>query len=339
MKTAIVGTGPFKLKNYNAGVSLELVKNDDYFVKGRPYLDGITRYFLTDDSKRFAAFRAGQVDIVEPGSFSASQADQIGKELPHVKVVDQRGVAWTSLDFNVEKKPWNDGRVRKAAHLVFDRRLELKIPLEGRGDLGWLMPPTSTYGIRQAELEKLPGFRQPKDADIAEAKRLLAEAGYPNGFKSDMIFRAEPRYEPTATFTHDQLGKLGIDLQLRALETGPFFEAMAKGNFDTLNHMHSPAVTDPNDLLASFVTGDPRNYSRYSDPEIDQWYTEQAKSLDVAKRKEIILRMERKLLETLPSTVLAWHAHIMGWYPKVRGYLPGLTVYNNVDYFATWLAE
>lgn len=339
MKTTVVGTGPFKFKSYSPGVSFEVVKNPDYFLKGYPYLDGIMRYYLTDSAKRFAAFRAGQVDIVEYGSFTVSQAEQLAKELSQVKVIDQRGVCWTSLYFNMERKPWDDVRVRKAVHLAFDRQLEVKVPLEGRGDLGWVIPPTSMYAIPQAELEKLPGFRQPKDADMAEAKKLLAEAGFPSGFKADMVWRSEARYEPTATFTHNQLGKLGIELQLRSLETAPLFETMAKGTFDTLNFQYCTTMTDPNDLLAYFVGGDPRNYSRYKDPEVDQWFKEQSMTLDTAKRKEIILKIQRKLLDTVPAIVLAWHAHIMGWYPKVKDYVPGWTVYNNVDYYVVWLGQ
>ncbi|MBI2909053.1 MAG: ABC transporter substrate-binding protein [Chloroflexi bacterium] len=337
MKTSVVGTGPFMFKNYSAGVSFEVVKNPDYFVKGLPYLDGITRYYLTDSAKRFAAFRAGQVDAVEYGSFTATQADQLTKELPQVKVVDQRGVCWTSLYFNMDKKPWNDVRVRKAVSLAFDRQTEIKIALENRGDMGWVMPPTSMYALPQAELEKLPGFRQPKDADVTEAKKLLADAGLASGFKTDMVWRAEARYEPTATFSQNQFGKLGIDAQLRSLETAPLFDTMAKGGFDTLNFQYCITMTDPNDMLAYFVGGDPRNYSRYKDAEYDQWFKDQSSTLDTAKRKEIITKMQRKLLDTVPAIVLAWHAHIMGWYPKVRGFVPGLTISNNVDYLKAWL--
>lgn len=339
MKTSVIGTGPFMFKNYSPGVSFEVVKNPNYFIKGRPYLDAITRYYLTDDAKRFAAFRAGQVDLTEYGSFTAGQADQIAKELPQVKIIDQRGVCWTSLYFNMEKKPWDDLRVRKAAALAFDRQTEIKIALEGRGDLGWVIPPTSMYAIPSADLEKLPGFRQPKDADIAEAKKLLADAGLATGFKTDMVWRAEARYEPTATFSADQMRKLGIESQLRSLETAPLFDAMAKGTFDTLNFQYCITMTDPNDMLAYFVGGDPRNYSRYKDAEYDQWFKDQSSTLDTAKRKEIITKMQKKLLDAVPAIVLAWHAHIMGWYPQVKDFVPGLTVYNNLDYVNTWLGQ
>ncbi|MBI2910355.1 MAG: ABC transporter substrate-binding protein [Chloroflexi bacterium] len=339
MKTSVVGTGPFKFKGYSPGVSFEVVKNEDYFLKGLPYLDGITRYYLTDSAKRFAAFRAGQVDIVEYGSFTASQAEQMAKELPQVKIVDQQGVCETTLYLNTTRKPWDDVRVRKAVHLAFDRQQDIRIAMEGRGKAGWIFPPTSTYAIPEGDLEKLPGFRQPKDADVAEAKKLLADAGVPNGFKTDLVFRTGPTYEPQPTFVHNQFGKLGIEVQLRTLDTAPFAEATSQGRFDTAAVYFCTALTDPNDLLTYFVGDDPRNYSRLKDAEVDQWFKEQSRTLDLNKRKDIAFKIQRKLLDTVPAIVLGWHAHIMGWYPKVRDYVPGLTTYNNMDYYTVWLSE
>ncbi|MDP2951789.1 MAG: ABC transporter substrate-binding protein, partial [Chloroflexota bacterium] len=207
MTKVAVGTGPFKLKDYIRGVSWELVKNADYFVPGRPYLDGILRYIMVDRASMFAAVRTHRIQLstMLNNETTPAERDILKREAP--QIVQKGGTLanpmW--LFFNHKRAPWSDVRVRQAVNLAYDRQAAIKVARKGDGTLGAHFLPGSGWEIPEQELLKLPGYRQPKDQDIAEAKRLLAEAGFPQGFKTTMLYWNEALYADQAVFLKDQL--------------------------------------------------------------------------------------------------------------------------------------
>ncbi|MBI2907830.1 MAG: hypothetical protein HYX92_09265 [Chloroflexi bacterium] len=210
MKNEVVGTGPFKVKRYSLGVSMELAKNQGYFVAGRPYLDGITAYIVKDRATLLAAFRTGQVKMPVPSNYvTPSEAKAIEKNVPQAIVQPYQPLRTGFFNMNMTAKPWDDVRVRRAVHLATDRQAALKAIGEGEGTLS-AATITGQWAIPGEELLKQPGFRQPKDADLAEAKRLLAEAGLA-GFETKILTRAgSASYVRVAEFMTDQLSRIGI---------------------------------------------------------------------------------------------------------------------------------
>src|SRR5881397_2048201 len=180
----VVGSGPFKFKAYTPGASFEGERNPDYFIKDRPYLNGYKFFVSTETSVRAAAVRSGRA-YIEFRDLPSAEVDAIKKQLgdkvvvQHTPMTGQFGIA-----INNTVKPFTDERVRKALTLGLDRYTGGKVlyPLTGLRDVGALTRPGTEWAMTQSELERFPGFGRDAEKNRAEARRLLAEAGYPNGF-------------------------------------------------------------------------------------------------------------------------------------------------------------
>src|SRR5262245_52815252 len=177
-KSNVVGSGPFKLKNYTRGSTFEGERNPDYFVKDRPYLDGYKFFVSTETSVRAAAVRSGRA-YIEFRDLPLSEVDAIKKHLGDKIVVQQTAfVTHFGIAMNNTVKPFNDVRVRKALTLGIDRYTGAKVlhRLTSLRDVGGLMRPGTEWAIPEAELEQFPGFWRDPEKSRAEARKLLAEA-------------------------------------------------------------------------------------------------------------------------------------------------------------------
>src|SRR5436190_6232802 len=179
-KTHVLGSGPFKFKSHTRGSTFEGERNPDYFIKDRPYLDGYKFFVSTETSVRGVAIRSGRA-YIEFRDLPQSEVDAIKKQLgdklvvQHTPMTGQVGVA-----LNSKHKLFSDVRVRKALSLGIDRYTGGKAlaALAGLQDVGALLRPGTEFAMPQADLEKFPGFGRDAEKNRAEAKRLLAEAGY-----------------------------------------------------------------------------------------------------------------------------------------------------------------
>src|SRR3989441_6382118 len=184
-KANVVGSGPFKLKSYTRGSTFEGERNPDYFVKDRPYLDGYKFFISTETSVRAAALRSGRAWI-EFRTMPLAEVAAIKKTLgDKVVVQDTPATGLFGIAMNQTTKPFNDVRVRRALTLVLDRPTAGRVlsPLASLKDVGGLMRPGTEFALAEPELQTFPGFGKDMEQNRAEAKRLLAEAGYPNGIK------------------------------------------------------------------------------------------------------------------------------------------------------------
>lgn len=342
MQKVVVGTGPFKFKSYSPGVEVDLIKNPDYFVQGRPYLDGIRGYMLRDVSTRFAAFRTRQVLITrQANGLTPGQAQIARAQLTGATVGETELAAYWLVYMNMRKPPWNDVRVRKAVHLAVDRQSAIRVIEEGFGRIG-NFAGTEEWGTPVSEVLKMPGFRPQKDADIAEAKRLLAEAGYPNGFKTSLVFRTPGTfYETGATFIKGQLAAINVDVALEPKETAAYL-VVTMGSVDYEMVMHKDAINVPdpdNTLVNYFGSGNPRNLSHYRNSKVDELLQKQGRSLDRAERKALIGEIEKILFDEVPRVQVIWAPYLMGWWNDLRDYRPGATIYTNKKRQDVWLAR
>lgn len=185
-----VGTGPFKFKRYRRGSLFEIEKNPDYFIPGLPYLDGIQFFITQDAATHFALFRTGRLDLTGRAAgwyMTSPQIDILKRELgERVKFGSFYNVAWHLL-YNPSVAPFADVRVRKAITLWLSRQDAVRAIEEGQGVAGAYFPPRAAFA--QIDWSRQPGWRASKDADRAEAKRLLADAGYRNGFSFVLLTR------------------------------------------------------------------------------------------------------------------------------------------------------
>src|SRR5213593_1553340 len=285
----VVGSGPFKFKSYTPGASFEGERNPDYFVKDRPYLNGYKFFISPETSVRAAALRSGRAWI-EFRTMPEAEVDAIRKQLGSKIIVQETpGTGLFGIAINNTVKPFTDVRVRKALTLAFDRYTASRVlyPLASLRDVGGLMRPGTEWATSEAELQRLPGFGRDMEKNRAEARRLLAEAGYPNGFKLALKNRnVKVPYQDFAVFAIQEWRKIGVEAEHRPLETAAWFaDGRDTGSFELIISGVFHYIDDPDLFLQLYTTGDPSNWGRFSDPRIDDLFSRQTSALDPSERK------------------------------------------------------
>lgn len=342
MKHVMVGTGPFKFKRYESGVSIELVRNEAYFVQGRPYLDGMIGYIVSDPATRLSALRTKRVLFIPPVyGPSPSEKEILEKADPNIVVQSWSTLTTNELAFNCKRKPWDDRRVRQAVSLLSDRYSALTVIEEGAGDIGGFMEPNGPWALPREELLKMPGYGKDKAADVDRAKRLMAEAGLAGGFKTSILTRKSPkRYVDTAVFMKEELAKLKIEADIRIEETAIFLDKLVRGDFDLYAYSVTTAIDDPDARLSvMYVPDAERNYGKFDNSRMAELNRQQTRELDAAKRKLMVLEMQRILLEEAPLVILYWPGRRMAHWKEVKNYENGPSLQNNNRLEDVWLAR
>ena len=145
-RAGCVGTGPFKLKEWRKGEFVEYVKNTDYFVKGRPYLDGVRYLIIAERGTATAAVQAGRVDATFPGETGKGIADQLKKAAPQLVITTVNSSVLDHLIVNTRKPPFDKAKVRQAVSRAIDRRALIAAVYQGGAILGASMLPRP-YGV------------------------------------------------------------------------------------------------------------------------------------------------------------------------------------------------
>jgi peptide/nickel transport system substrate-binding protein len=339
----VVGSGPFKFKGYTRGATFEGVRNPDYFVKDRPYLDGYKFFISTETSVRAAALRSGRA-YIEFRDLPLSEVDAIKKQLGD-KVTVQETPMVGQFGFAMQNtvKPFTDVRVRRALTLALDRYTGGRVlyPLTGLRDPGALMRPGTEWAIPTAELEKIPGFWRDAEKSRTEARRLLAEAGYPNGFKAVMKNRnVKLPYQDLAVYAIQEWRKVGIEVENRPLETAAWFaDGRDTGNFELYLQPTVEYMDDPDQFLNRYSTGASANYGRFSDPVLDDLFSRQARALDPAERRKLVIDLQKRVLDQAYYMPGLWWTRRVVHLSKVKNYVAPPSHYTNQKLQDVWLTE
>src|SRR5882762_9815059 len=342
-KTNVMGSGPFKFKSYTRGATFEGERNPDYFVKDRPCLDGYKFFISPETSVRAAAIRSGRA-YIEFRDLPNADVEAIKKQLgdkvavQHTPMTGQWGIA-----INNTVKPFTDVRVRRALTLGLDRYTAGRVlfPLASLKDVGGLLRPGTEFAMPEADLQKLPGFGKDAEKNRAEAKKLLAEAGYPNGFKVVLKNRnVKLPYQDFAVFVIQEWRKIGVEAEHRPLETASWFaDGRDSGSFELIVLPTVEASDDPDMFLRRYTTGDAQNWGRFSDPGIDDLFSRQTRALDHGERRKAILQLQKSVLEHayyMPG--LWWTRNVVHW-TKVKNYVAPPNHYSNQKLQDVWLSE
>ncbi|MFH1484595.1 MAG: ABC transporter substrate-binding protein [Chloroflexota bacterium] len=240
---------------------------------------------------------------------------------------------------NTRNAPFKDLRVRKAISLALDRQAALKTLGQGYGVISKPFP-VEPWGIPMDELLKMPGYRQPKDADIADAKKLMAEAGFPDGFELTVLARHMWQSKDAATFMTDQLGKIGIKAKVQSLEDAIFWDTGRKAGHQAMVYTPVWTFTDPQWMGRYWAPGTPLNFSgNEADEELIKMWDGQIKITDPAKRKAEIRKVGEHLLNTLPGVSVIWYYQFISVRPEVRNFNPGISDYIGNTLEEIWLAK
>lgn len=338
----LVGTGPFKFKSYTPGVDFQGERNPNYWKPGLPHIEAYRAVVMSDLTKIFASFRARQLTMTGIGRhLERPEAEILKRDFPDAVVAIGPRATWDNFIMNVSKPPFNDIRVRKAVALATDREKMIEIAVEGWGLLGGFIGPHTPFALPPEELQKYPQFGPDMQKRQAEAKRLLAEAGYANGLDVELMLRRGPLYERGALSRQDDLKKVGINVKISLVDTAANSERQKKSDFQANTAPAAVHMDDPDLYYARFTCGAPSNYGKYCNPEFDKLFDEQSRTFDVEKRAEITRKMERILLEDIPDDRGYYWKSSMGYWNRVQNWPPllGTTVYNYGKFEQVWCQD
>lgn len=326
----LVGTGPFMFKSAVSRVSLELVRNPNYYKKDSfgtqlPYLDGVTYYTVADKSAATDAVITNRVDMTQPsaGISNLEHLERYRAQAPQIVIQDyiSKG-SGEGFFFNTTRDPLKDVRVRQALSMLIDRDA-LTMASYGTLDFavstgGFFCPP---YGLAYDEIAKIVGWDKPWATRVSEAKRLLSDAGYPNGFNIGINVRsAVPEFERACVVLADKWSQANIKATVEPLEVSRINEILSNGNFDFVMHLLTGYVGDPEEILGRFKGGSAINPTGWSNPEVNALIDQQSTEMNVAKRAELVKKSEGLILKEAPAMPNIWSRPRLANWPYVKGY-------------------
>jgi len=248
------------------------------------------------------------------------------------------------VHINNERKPFNDPRVRRAINLAVSRQNLIKaFGTQEPIVLTRWMTHASEFASPLKELEGLPGYRADKAADIAEAKKLMAAAGIPDGVKGVDFVSASvaPHAEILAPAFQEELRRtLGIETKIRVMERALLIEELKKGTFDMMVHTeYRSPISDPGPGWEMCLkTGGSLNFSRYGNPEFDRLLKQINSETDRAKRKRLFAQGMALLDQTVPLYLIGFTDHLPMWRNYVKGHASEARVFSELGRVDTfWL--
>lgn len=331
-----IGTGPYKLEKVVPQVEGTLVRNEDYFMPGRPYLDGIRWITVVEPSAQIAAFRARRADFMQINN--AAHSETVRNEMPGVSIQIPPPSQFVSLRLNHARPPFDDVRVRQAMHLAINRDEVIRGAVQGQGLLPSFMPPGGTWGMSETELRTVPGYKTSKDQDIATARKLLADAGHPNGFSTTMLLGQYPYVDSGALVVADNLKALGIHMEAEKTDPSSVLPRIQGKAFHTAPYLFGFRLDDPNDsLVANFRTGGGRNYEGFSNQAIDELLDRQAEALEPTQRKQLVQDLTTHLLQQASQIPLFWVKFEIATHPWMKGFVAHGNRANDYQFLDTWI--
>jgi peptide/nickel transport system substrate-binding protein len=328
----ITGTGPFALKKYQKGSYTRFVKNPNYWgtepIGGKryklPFVDEI-RYILSkDEQSQIAALRTGKVDIMT--TIRPEFAWELKKEVPQLKFSKWLYNSPALLAFRMDMEPFKDIRVRRAFNLAINQQEILDNFWKGDAVLfGYPFPPNWKIYV--------PLEKQPPDAqelytyNPEKAKRLLAEAGYPNGLT------VKAQCNNTSQLGLDlyqlvvgYLAKVWVKLELEPMEYKNYMSIMIKKKHGPAYFQHSGWGNPFLVLRKNFVSDQTWNCYKFNDKAFDEKWTAASKEMDEDKKNKMLQELSTYALQQVPFVSLPDNYQYTAWWPWVKNYYGELRV-------------
>jgi peptide/nickel transport system substrate-binding protein len=295
MKSAPIGTGPFRFEEWVRGDRIVLVRNPDYYVKGVPKLDRVTYRFITDPNAVLAALKAGDVDVSLFG-LGPEHVQDIQKDARFQVIVGDT-TNDVILAMNNARKPYTDVRVRRALTYGINKQDVLKGAMFGLGKiLGTNVDPLNPYYVDMSNAMPY---------DPAKAKKLLADAGYPNGF--DTVLKVSPQYYYTVRSGEviaDNLKKIGVNVRIEQIEWGQWLSRVFReADYDLTIIGHAEAWDIKN-------YANPKYYFRYDSQKFQELFAKSETTVDDKSRRDLYVQMQKLMVEDAPVVWLFMHPRL-----------------------------
>jgi peptide/nickel transport system substrate-binding protein len=344
----MVGTGPFILTEFLSQVHLKFKRNPDYFKKDQygnqlPYLDGIDYFHipLARVDEMLVSRRLDLIGVMQ-GAANVDTYEFLKNGAPELSWQKRERYNGNVIFINTSRKPLDDIRVRRAIGLMLD---ESELIIGAAGDIMFGLLDTGilhpAFGLPKEEVIKIMGWDKPFDERVAEAQKLMAEAGYPDGFKLEMMTTSSRVGGGATAVLAEALRKhLKIDASLVSqLGTIGTQKRIDEGDYGT--YMVTLDVMDPVQLTNYFGTERPYNYSKYSNPKLDEILERLDGILDPDQRRDAVWEIERILLTDLPALPTGhFPPTYMPYYPWVKNLRWNYISYSNISRFEDiWLDE
>ena len=322
---AVIGSGPFVLKSYERGVRFVFERNPNYFMKGLPYLDGFVFEVTPDSAARVSMLRAGKIELPHIwGWLSPEEAKSVQKTNPEIVSTRFEVINQGRIFMRTDQPPFNDVRVRRAVSLAIDRKAWNEALLFGEGciDTGPVPCAMKEWKLEAAKMDPtrakyLTGY------DPVEARRLLAEAGYPKGFTTPLYHWPGfiPPWRTYYELAAENLGKVGIAVELKPEEYGRYISVTNLGKFEKMAMGPNAPYTEVDDFLyGRFYSEAPTNQSHVADAELNKMLVAQRREMDPRKRKQIVDEIQRYLADKAYYVYLPQWPQYVTHPPFVKGF-------------------
>ncbi len=319
-----VGTGPFELREYRVGEKAVLSKKKGYW-GGDVYLDAISYIDHGDDpAAGLAALASDQVDLVyETFVEQIEVVERIPDAQLYEAITAQTGVARMQVD----KKPFDDARVRTAVRVCQDHDRLLQIAYRGRG------APAQDHHVAQIHPEYAP-MDTPKQ-DYALARKLLADAGYANGIDLKIDCKKEPPWEVAVAQALAEMCKpAGIRIQINVMPNAQYWEIWNKTAFGFTAWTHRPLGVMV--LNLAYRSGVPWNETNYNNPDFDKALDVASATIDVSERRKHMAGLQAMLQKDAIIAQPLWRSIFAAGKKRVRNYQLHPTNYHQMN--KVWLA-
>lgn len=288
-KIVAPGTGPFKFKEHRVGEYWIMERNAEYWDPELPYLAAIQIIHVPTLPERGTAVLTDRADMTFNTAVDVWKEAQTRTGFVTAKVPS---LSSHTAHVQNERKPFDDVRVRRAIFLALNRQSLVRIIGQTENaSIGRWMPPSAPMSTAPEEIAKLPGYRPDKAADIAEAKTLLAAAGFPNGagFPTVELLTSSVSTTLTAALQEELRQSLNIPTRIRTVERALLTPEYQKGSFDILvETQFSSTQVDPTPLWNNYLRSKASsNWSRYSSPAFDRILDQINAEPDEAKRRTL----------------------------------------------------
>lgn len=309
-----IGTGPFRFVEWRRGDSLLLERFDGYH-RGAASSRQVRFRFITEDASRTIALETGEVDVIY--DVGPQDFDNLSR-VPGVTTISTTGLTTFYMGFNVQRRPFNDVRVRRAINLALNVPQATQVAFRGHATpaKGPLAPTV------QFANTNLPGY----DYNPEEARRLLREAGFPNGFTTSIWTNDNPIRIMYAEIFQEQLAQVGITASIEIMEFAPYLDRTARGEHDMFM-LGWVAVTGDADygmysLFHSSQFGDAGNRTFWGHPEVDRLLDEARVSQDPEARRRAYYRAQEIVFEEAPWVFLAFRNDLAAHRTWNEGFVP-----------------
>jgi peptide/nickel transport system substrate-binding protein len=325
----VCGTGPYMLTDYKEGHSQTYTKNPKYWdsetVQGKkyklPFTDKVVMMIIKDEATQLASLRTGKVDLMM--SINWKHVSNLKKTNPQLQWSKRLYGGNFTMAMRMDQKPFNDIRVRRAMNLAINKKEIVDSFYGGNAELH-TYPFPSTFGDVYTPLDKLPpSARELFTYNPEKAKKLLAEAGYPNGFTfKAQIPNGSQEQMDLGQMVVAYLSKIGVTLVLDPLDYPSWLSRMTKKN-------HSEGIFFDNDhgtpyagIRKNFSTGNTWNPHMMSDPYVDKTHSEAVENPKLSEKESLAVMKKLAVycLDQAPAIILPTPHVYTAWWPWVKNY-------------------